>query len=340
MIAVSGGGTGGHFFPALAFIEYAKRKKEILFIGAKRGIEYRLREIIGVPSLFFEIYPLRGVSQKERIKALYGIFKAQKELYKELKGDFSSLIFGGYASLPLGIHTVLRRKKLFIHEQNSVPSKTNRFLSKKAEEIFITFEYTRKYFKNAIKTGIPLRKEVKRRYKDAKTELGLNPEKKTLLVFGGSQGALFLNELTGKLINILPKELQVILITGKNHYERFKGLKGVKVLPFSLDMARIYSASDLAISRAGAGTITELSYHAIPSIFIPYPYAADDHQFFNAKEIEEMGGGIVLRQEKANERMILKLLEKILSDYEKFKKGIKGFYREDAEKKIFDVLTG
>ncbi|GAB6066295.1 undecaprenyldiphospho-muramoylpentapeptide beta-N-acetylglucosaminyltransferase [Aquifex pyrophilus] len=340
MIAVSGGGTGGHFFPALAFIEYAKKKENILFIGAKRGIEYRLREIIGVPSLFFEIYPFRGVRLKERLRALYGVLKAQRELYKKLKGDFSSLVFGGYASLPLGIHTILRRKKLFIHEQNSVPSRTNKLLSRKAEGIFITFEHTRKYFKDALKTGIPLREKVKKRYKDAKRKLGLNPEKKTLLIFGGSQGALFLNELTERLIDLLPEEVQVILISGEKHYERFKDLKGVKVLPFSLDMALIYSASDLAITRAGAGTITELSYHGIPSLFIPYPYAADDHQFFNAKEIEEIGGGLVIRQEEANEKVVLKLLERILSDYERFKKGIKGFYKEGAEKKILDVLTG
>ncbi|HID65680.1 MAG TPA: undecaprenyldiphospho-muramoylpentapeptide beta-N-acetylglucosaminyltransferase [Aquificaceae bacterium] len=342
MIAVSGGGTGGHFFPALAFIDYARNKEKIKFIGAKRGIEYKLKDLIKVDSLFLNVYPFRGLGMKDKLKAVLSFISSQREINRFLTEDFKALVFGGYTSLPLGLNAIIKGKKLYVHEQNSIPSRTNRLLSKKAEKVFITFEYTRRYFKSAIRTGLPLRKEVKGKVskEEAKEKLKLNPEKYTLLIFGGSQGALFLNELTVKICDKLPPEIQILLISGESHYEKFKHYEreNLKIIPFSLKMNIVFSASDFAISRAGASAITELSYYAIPSIFIPFPYAVDDHQFYNAKEIEELGGGIVIRQEKATPEKILRGLENLLNNRDTFSSKFRSFFIEGAEENIYNQL--
>ncbi|WP_461829540.1 UDP-N-acetylglucosamine--N-acetylmuramyl-(pentapeptide) pyrophosphoryl-undecaprenol N-acetylglucosamine transferase, partial [Aquifex sp.] len=306
MLLISGGGTGGHFFPALAFMEFLKDKEEIIFVGAKRGIEYKLKDKIPGEKTFLEVYPFRGVPLKERLRAIYHFIKTQNKI--KASGNFKSVVFGGYASLPLGIYTIRKRKPLFIHEQNSIPSKTNKLLSLGAKEVFITFEHTKRYFRRAKKVGIPIRKELFEKIdkKEAKERLGLDPEKETLLILGGSQGALFLNRFAVELSKYTT--FQIILISGMKHYDSLKEFtnKRFRILPFSLQMNLIYSASDFAISRAGAGTITELSFYGIPTLFIPYPYAADDHQYYNAKEIEELGGGRVPRQEEAALKKVMK----------------------------------
>lgn len=338
MLLISGGGTGGHFFPALAFIDFVKEREKVLFIGAKRGIEFKLRDKIPSEKIFLEVYPFRGVPLKEKLKALYYFIKSQWEI--KVSEDFKSLVFGGYASIPLGIYTIRKGKPLFIHEQNSIPSKTNKLLSKRAKEIFITFEYTKKYFKNAKKVGIPIRKELLQRIdkKEAKEKLGLDPEKETLLILGGSQGALFLNRFALELSKYTT--MQIILISGTEHYDGFKEFinERFKIIPFSLNMNLIYSASDFAISRAGAGTITELSLYGIPTLFIPYPYAADNHQYFNAKEIEELGGGRVIRQEKADLKRVLKELSYIVANKEEMSKAIRGFANPKATEEIYETI--
>jgi len=132
------------------------------------------------------------------------------------------------------------------------------------------------------------------------------------------------------------------LISGASHYEKFKYYEreNLKIIPFSLEMNVVYSASDFAISRAGASAITELSYHAVPSIFIPFPYAVDDHQFYNAKEIEELGGAIVIRQEEAIPERILKGLENLLNNRDSFSRKFRKFFLNGAEENIYNYLLG
>ena len=338
MLLIAGGGTGGHFFPALAFIEHIKTKEKVKYIGAKRGIEYTLRDKIPVEKLFIEVYPFRGVPLKEKLKALYYFLRSQREI--GIDGHFRAFVFGGYASLPLGIYAVRKGKPLFLHEQNSIPSKTNRLLALRAKEIFVAFEHTKKYFRNAVKAGIPVRKEILNRIdkKEAKEKLGLDPEKETLLILGGSQGALFLNRFAIELSKYTT--FQIILISGMKHYDSLKEYvnKRFRILPFSLQMNLIYSASDFAISRAGAGTITELSLYGIPTLFIPYPYAADDHQYFNAKEIEELGGGKVIRQEEADLKKVLKELSYIVANREEMSRAIKRFANPKAAEEIYERI--
>ncbi len=341
MLVISGGGTGGHFFPALAFMEFLSEKGEkALYVGSERGIERKYRGKIPVESLFLEVYPFAGMGLLQKLRALKGYLSGALQVGSHLAGDFKTLLFGGYVSVPAGLYTLFKKKPLYIHEQNSVPSNTNRFFSKRAHGIFITFEYTRKYFRDAERTGIPLRTEAKRKLpkEEARKLLELDGDRTVVLVMGGSQGAVFLNELAVEVAKRTPYE--VLLVCGERNYPAMKelGIPNLRVLPFYEEVGVLYSASDVAISRAGASTISELSYHGLPSLFIPYPYAAEDHQYYNAKEIEDLGGGLVIRQEKARPEEVLNKLEKLIGEREKFSKGMKEFRIEDPCERMYEGM--
>lgn len=345
-LIVSGGGTGGHFFPALEILKKAKeRKVETLYVGATRGIERKLEGEIPGEKLFLETYPLRGVTLKERLRALRSFFGGISELRRSVEGDFRSLIFGGYVSVPVGVFTLIRREPLYIHEQNSVPSMTNRTLFAFSKKAFITFEYTRRFFKGkkVVKTGLPVRRDLlnfRMERGNAKEAIGADPDKPLVLFMGGSQGAKFLNSLAVEVAKA--SELQILLLSGERDHERVlemsRGIENLKVFPFRTDMGLIYSASDVAVCRSGAGTISELSIFRIPAIFIPYPYAAGDHQYYNAKEIEDLGGAFVLRQEDTSPQKVLALIDKALQSTDSMAVGIGKFASPKAADLIIDEI--
>ncbi|ADC89836.1 UDP-N-acetylglucosamine--N-acetylmuramyl- (pentapeptide) pyrophosphoryl-undecaprenol N- acetylglucosamine transferase [Thermocrinis albus DSM 14484] len=342
---ISGGGTGGHFFPALALTEWlVKRNYKTIFVGSVRGIEFSLKELLPSEAIFLTSYPFVGVAWHRKLYALVHIAVSSLRLLRHIESRDISVVFGGYASLPLGVASVVRGARLFLHEQNSVPSRTNRLLSNRSEKIFVTFEYSKKFFPlhKVVKTGLPVREQILRHLslskEEAREKLGLMTDKPVILVFGGSQGAQFLNTVTVELLSNLP--FQSIHVTGDRDFPRVKELyrekklRGV-VFSFFHDMGLLYRASDLAICRAGASSITELSLYGLPALFVPYPHAADDHQFYNAKEIEDLGGGITVRQQEATVEKLREALEKILSDRDRYSEGIRKFALPDACERIF-----
>ncbi len=346
-LVVSGGGTGGHFFPALAVLEEAKRKGiETLYVGATRGIENRLRDRIPSETVILDVYPLRGVPLRERVRAVKSFLNGFLELRSRLGKDFRSLIFGGYVSVPLGISTVTRGRSLFVHEQNSVPSSANRLFSLVAKKVFITFEYTRRFFKgdHVIRTGLPVRREIleaKISKERAREILGFDPSSPVFLFMGGSQGARFVNSLG---VDFAKKTgIQTLIISGERDHNRVKdmvkGLGGVKVFPFRTDMGVVYSAVDVAVVRAGSSTLTELSIFGIPALMIPYPFAVGDHQYYNAKEIEELGGGFVLRQEEATLEKVIGLVDRIVGDRGRMSERIKSFANPEASRVVLKEIT-
>ncbi len=345
MFYVAGGGTGGHFFPALALIEcLLERGLPCEFIGAERGIERKLSHLLPIEGKFLKVYPFFGRSPVEKLRSLYSFLLSSLELLPKLGKEDVSITFGGYASLPLGLTSIIRRTLLFLHEQNSVPSATNQLLSRFAKRVFVSFEYSKRFFpeEKTVKTGLPVRKALRDGLKfskgQARSVLNLS-DKPTLLVMGGSQGATFLNHLAFELFR--KTGFQGVHITGEKEYEKFKKAyenMPVLVLAFSENMGLIYRACDLALSRAGASTITELSLYGVPALFIPFPYAVRDHQYYNAKEVEELGGGLVLRQEKVDLNTVIKLLERILSNREEFSTAISHFAEPDPCKKILENL--
>ena len=346
-ILISGGGTGGHFFPALALIEeLIEGNIETYFVGSYRGIEYKLREKIPVKSFFLHSHPFMGRSVVDKLKALIKNSLASFEIAKLIKREDKAVAFGGYASLPLGMASLLKRSKLYLHEQNSIPSQSNRLLSKFSERIFITFEHSRKFFppEKTIKVGIPIRKGLIKGLKisreSALQKLGLE-DKPTLLVMGGSQGAQFTNQRAKEIF--LKTKWQGIHITGERDYQELRDFyreKDLKVLtlPFSLQMEIIYKASTIALSRSGASSITELSLYGIPTLFIPFPHAIHDHQFYNAKEIENMGGALTLRQEEASIEKLIEKLENLFKNHEEFSKRIFAFANPIAGRQMVEYI--
>ncbi|MEO2153329.1 MAG: undecaprenyldiphospho-muramoylpentapeptide beta-N-acetylglucosaminyltransferase [Aquificota bacterium] len=362
VLAVSGGGTGGHFFPALTVMEKAKEEtafREIFFFGDRRGIEYRLKENLSKVAIpvFLQLEKFKGVSLPRKLKFLTSLGRNIYQIHKVLEGkNFISLHFGGYTGVPLGLYSVLRKKPLFLHEQNSIPGATNRYLAKVAKRVFITFPQSEKFFPKhkVVLTGMPLRKEVKKAKNLSKEQiykkLGLEKELFTLLIMGGSQGAKAINKLAVELSLLLKKEdIQIIHLTGPRNYEEtlsmYKAAKvdlsRVKVIPFYLNMGEIYRIADFAISRSGAATAFELAYFGIPTLFIPFPYAIYNHQYHNAKYFVQEGGAYLMEEKFLNLNKVFLILKNHLKDkslHHQKREAMLKSYIPDAEENILKNL--
>lgn len=317
-ILVSGGGTGGHIFPALSIADELRTRldAEILFVGADNRMEMtRVPEagykIIGLPVAGFDRKkPWRNIKVIGKLLASMG--KAGKIL-KEFKPEVVVGV-GGYASGPVLKAAQKSGIPTLIQEQNSFAGVTNKLLAKKASSICVAYDGMERYFPAdvIVKTGNPIRKRLldgNISRKDALNSFGLSPEKKTLLVIGGSLGALTINESLEKGIkNLAAEGIQVIWQTGKNFgnrgIEAAKGLKGVVVTPFISDMASAYRGADLVISRAGAASISELQALGKACVLVPSPNVAEDHQTHNAMALVAKGAAILVKDSEARDTLV------------------------------------
>ena len=339
MIAISGGGTGGHFFPAYSVFKYFKEKNiPTIFIGSKNSIEAQFFE-----KDFFLFDIKKNVFLPKRLYSYIKISKKIKQLLKE-KNVKLVLGFGGYVSFPLYLAAYLLKIPIVIHEQNVLFGKANKLFSRFAKKIFLGFPYfERKNIedidnKKFVWTSNPLRKEVeiydKEDKNSLKEKLKIPPSKKVLLIYGGSQGALFLNEvfeyIASKSPNIL-KEFFIIHITGKNKgFFRLKNIYEKRNYDFLLfefkeNLGPYLKVADLVISRAGALTVTEVCYFKKKTLFVPYPYAYKNHQYENIKPI--------LKKDLA--KVFIQTLKK--EDKEKFLKTFKEFTNWSNTKKDEDI---
>ena len=317
-ILVSGGGTGGHIFPALSIADELRSRldAEILFVGAAGRMEMtRVPEagykIIGLPVAGFDRKrPWRNF--KVIGKLLSSMGKAKK-IIKDFKPEIVIGV-GGYASGPVLKAAQKAAIPTLIQEQNSYAGVTNKLLAKKADSICVAYDNMDRFFpaETIIKTGNPIRKrllEERLTRKEALESFGLSSDKKTLLVVGGSLGALTINESLEKGIKELAsKGIQVIWQTGKNFSNRgpeaCKGLKGVVVTQFISDMGAAYKSADLVISRAGAASISELQALGKPVILVPSPNVAEDHQTHNAMALVERGAAAIVKDSEAREKLV------------------------------------
>ncbi len=352
-VAIAGGGTGGHFFPALTVLrELRRRGFDVLYVGAKGGIEYRFRDELG-NCLFLDVKGIRGKGLPEKLKnaalmsgAVLKTLSAVSRFNPERVA-----VFGGYASLPLGICAVLLRKRLIIHEQNSIPGKTNLFLSRFSGKVLIGNRYAERFFKSSTFTGNPVRSgfEVPVDRGSALRRFGLSEGRFTVLVVGGSQGSRRLN---GVFIDALSRlreaDIQVIHVSGRDDFEmvreayRRMGIRAF-VSPFIEDLWNAYAVSDVAVSRSGAMSVAELCRFGVPAIFIPYPYAVDDHQFFNVKPIYDSGGCFILREEELSPERVSEIILNLKRDEalrKKLSAIMRGFSVDDSLKMIVEEIVG
>lgn len=349
---IAGGGTGGHLFPGIAiaeaFIEKGK-SNEVLFVGTKKGIEMRVLGVRGFSFKTIKIKALKGKSIIEKLATLWSLPIAISKAVSILKDFEPDIVIGvgGYASGPVILAASYLGIKTVIHEQNVIPGLTNRMLKYFTHKIFISFKEANRYFptQKTILTGVPIRKEIVALL--TATE-GINEDRKDkfqIFIFGGSAGAHRLNEKMIEAITYLgdiKSFLRVIHQTGFNDFnwvsKNYHG-KGfdATVKPFFDDMAQYYKNSDLIICRSGASTIGELALAGKAAILIPYPYAAHNHQFFNAKHLVMKNAAMMIEDRELNGKL---LAEKILymfnhpEERERIGKAIRSFSKPDAAQEI------
>jgi UDP-N-acetylglucosamine--N-acetylmuramyl-(pentapeptide) pyrophosphoryl-undecaprenol N-acetylglucosamine transferase (EC 2.4.1.227) len=322
-IIISGGGTGGHIFPAVAIAHALRRihpDSNILFVGANGKMEMEK-----VPKEGFEIVGLdiAGFDRGNMLKNIslpFKILKSFLQARRIIQYFKPSVVVGvgGFASFPLlymaqqaGIPTV-------IQEQNSFAGKSNRILGKKASLICVAYDNMQRFFpkEKIVITGNPIRKEITTAHlihrKDALDFFVLDNSKKTVFAFGGSLGAKSINEtLSEQLHQFKEKNIQLIWQTGANYYQKalevVKGYESiVKVLPFIKEMNRAYAAADVIIARAGASSIAELCVIAKPVVFVPFPYASEDHQTHNAMALVNNNAAYMVADHQVKNELLTK----------------------------------
>lgn len=328
---ISGGGTGGHIFPALSIANELKRRYpdcEILFVGAEDRMEMEKVPAAGYPIVGL---PVSGFDRSSLVKNFQVVARLLKSLHlaKKTVRDFRPDIaigVGGYASGPtlwmaasLGIPTL-------IQEQNSYAGVTNKLLAKKAKRICVAYEGMEKFFPadRIVLTGNPVRSDLEHaqnKRDEAAAFFGLSPEKKTLLVVGGSLGARTINRsIENGLDKILSSGVQLIWQTGRYyHEEALKRLKAYHGMPvwcsdFISRMDYAYSAADLVISRAGAGTISELCLLKKPVVLLPSPNVAEDHQTKNALALVNREAALMVTDQEAPQQLVDKALATLADD--------------------------
>jgi UDP-N-acetylglucosamine--N-acetylmuramyl-(pentapeptide) pyrophosphoryl-undecaprenol N-acetylglucosamine transferase len=350
---LSGGGTGGHIYPAIAIANELKLQfpdAEFLFVGAKDKMEMQK-----VPQAGYEIKGLwiAGLQRKLTLQNMMFPLKLATSLLESrriIKQFKPNVVIGtgGFASGPLlqaaggaGIPTV-------IQEQNSFPGITNKLLSKKANSICVAYQNLERFFpkEKIVLTGNPVRQDlidIDSKRNEAIAFYDLDPNKKTLLVLGGSLGARRINQLIEKeLQNILSQDVQIIWQCGKLYFEDYKkhNQQNVRVVDFIERMDFVYAAADMIISRAGASSVSELCIVGKPVIFIPSPNVAEDHQTKNAQAIVEAKGAVLLKESELESQFSI-VFEALLKDKGKqgqLSENIKKLARPDAVKVIVEEI--
>ncbi|MFO7843135.1 MAG: undecaprenyldiphospho-muramoylpentapeptide beta-N-acetylglucosaminyltransferase [Bacteroidales bacterium] len=356
-IIISGGGTGGHVFPAISIANAIKQiepDSQILFVGALGKIE-----MVKVPAAGYKIIglPVAGLQRRITYKNIVFIFKLIKSLRlsKKIIKDFKPDVVvgvGGYASGPVLYMANRKKIPILIQEQNSYAGITNKLLAKKAQKICVAYEGMEKYFpKEKINlTGNPIRQDLLDKMgskTDAADHFKMDKDKKTVLVIGGSLGARTINQsMMDNMDKMGQSDFQLLWQTGKYYYEEVKavveksGYENIKVLDFIVRMDYAYAIADVIISRAGAGTISELSLVGKPVVLVPSPNVAEDHQTKNAMALVNKNAAIMVKDSNAKTELVDRVLN-LVHDEDKMddlSKNIKGMALRDSAKIIAEEV--
>lgn len=351
-VIICAGGTGGHIYPALAIINKIKEEEEnseFLYIGTSDRMEKDLIPSLGYRYEALEVSGFKRKLSLDNIKTVTNFLAAIKKAKRIIK-DFNPDIVigcGGYVTAPVIYAAKKLGKKTFIHEQNSVVGLANKFLAKYADKIGVSFESTINDFPKgkAVLTGNPCSEKALSLKKANKEELGIDKNKKLVLIVMGSLGSRTVND---KIFNFVDKfsrkDYSVIFVTGTSYYEKVKDKRvpsNVKVLPFIYEMPSVMKVTDLMVTRAGASTMSEITALEVPSIFIPSPYVANNHQYKNAMDLVNEGAGIILEEKDLTGDTLIKLIDETISNKDKLldiKKNLKKFAIKDSSSRIYQIL--
>lgn len=351
-VIVAAGGTGGHIYPALAIIERIKEKdknSEILYIGTTDRME---KDIVPAKGINFVGIEIQGLNRKNifaNAKVLKKFFQAiekTKQIIKEFRPDIVIGV-GGYITAPVLYAAHKLHVKTMIHEQNSIPGLSNKFLSRFVDKICISLPGSAKYFpkEKTVYTGNPRSEEILKIEKISKTNFGFSSNKRLVLIVMGSLGSTTMTKkLKSAIESFRNKDYQVLVITGKAYYESYQELnlpKNVSLLPFTEQLIQIMKDADLMVSRAGASTISEITGIGLPSILVPSPYVTHNHQYLNAMELAEAGACCILEEKDFNGDTLSHEIQKIFSNtvlYQNMKKASKAFGKSDSLTKIYQEI--
>ncbi len=360
-IMITGGGTGGHFYPALAIADAIKEQAKNLpkdihikchYIGSVYGIEQRLAPKYDYP---YTLVPVKGFSRYLSvasflqnmilpIRLLRSWIKINK-LYRKLD-PIATIATGGYVSMLPGLVSHRKHVPLFVQEQNAFPGVTTRVLAKRALGLFYAYDAVKEHIKDNvhfIKCGNPVRSSIERMDAEKAREImGLEPDKFTIFIFGGSQGALNVNKYVSKRAQswIHKYDIQVLWQTGNFSYDmlcqQFCEHKAIHLLSFIDNMSAAYSAANMVIARAGALTLAEVERMRIPAILVPLPTAAGNHQYYNAKALEALGCAVIVEESEFPDKPMIKYMNDMIQNPEKLKNMAARFPQgnEDADRQI------
>jgi UDP-N-acetylglucosamine--N-acetylmuramyl-(pentapeptide) pyrophosphoryl-undecaprenol N-acetylglucosamine transferase len=355
-VIIGGGGTGGHIFPAISIANALREKDpgiQILFVGAQGRLEMEK-----VPEAGYRIIglPVAGFQRRLNLKIfsflvkLWKSMQMSKKIIKDFKPDIAVGV-GGFASGPIMRAAIDVRIPVIIQEQNSYAGITNRMLAKSAAKICVAYEGMEKFFPSdrIVITGNPVRQDlinIKVSKNEGLKHFGLSDNKETILILGGSLGARTINNSVMNILERIPENVQVIWQTGKYYYEeafeKYKNseVKNVVVVDFIRRMDLAYEVADVIISRAGAGTISELAIIGKPIILVPSPNVAADHQTFNAKSLKNRNAAILIPDSEAETSLMEEALN-LINDKKKrieLSENLKKLAIPDSASRIADEI--
>lgn len=355
-VIIAGGGTGGHIFPAIAIANKLIKivpHANILFVGANGKMEMEKVPLAGYKILGLDI---SGLNRSNLLKNIFLPFKIVKSFFqaRSIIQQFKPTVcvgVGGYASFPVLYMAQQKGIPTLIQEQNSYAGKSNKVLAKKANAICVAYPTMQKFFpaQKLFITGNPVRENITQTTitkEKALQYFNLSTTKKTVFAFGGSLGAKSINEtLASQFKTLIENDIQLIWQTGKNYFETaqqaVKGFeKNIKVLPFIQEMNYAYAAADIIVSRAGASSITELCIVGKPVIFVPYPFASEDHQTHNAQTLVDNNAAQLITDNNAKNDLVPHIIQLLQQpkQIEVLSKNIHSYAITNADELIVNKL--
>lgn len=329
-VIISAGGTGGHIYPALAIVNKIKEKEpesSFLYIGTHNRMEKDIVPKHDIPFEPIEIYGFNKRNILKNFKTIYMFLKSLKRCRKLIKNFNPDIVIGvgGYVTGPVIYEAHKLKYKTLIHEQNSIPGKSNKFLSRYTDKIAVSFKSSMNFFpKNKVVfTGNPCSEYAKIVEDVSKTEFGLTEEKKLVYIVMGSLGASNVSDIIVKSLNLFKdKNYEVLFITGDALYQKVSQSEypsNVKIVPYIDNQVRILKKADLVVTRCGATTLSEIIALKIPSILIPSPYVPNNHQYKNALDLVNNKSAILIEEKDLNKDILVSSIDKLINDEDTLK---------------------
>ncbi len=364
-VVVTGGGTGGHVYPALAIARALKEdnpENEVLYLGTPRGLEADVVPRAGIPFKAIESRGLLGMGPRAVLRGVLAAGKGLGQALQILRGFRPDVVVGtgGYVSGPVVLAGYLLGVPVVLQEQNVLPGMTNRLMARVARYVLIPHEEAARHFPRRARvrvTGNPVRKEILTASRDeARSRLGLAEDELFLVVFGGSGGA---ESIAQAVLSALPRlarweGLRVLFVTGKRYYQEARRrleeagiaeeiVGKIQIEPYVYDIEWAYAAADLVISRAGALSLAEITARGLPAIIIPSPNVANNHQEYNARVLDQAGAAVVIRDADLDGEVLLDVLKDLVADPERRRvmaRRSRELGRPDALRDIVAIIEG